>query len=626
MKRRFILAASLVVLAAAFGLPGGSVGPPPALAAGTHGTNSCIGPDACTNNSGTIGNNSCNGTSACEDNQTTVGDNSCDGHFACPDVGGPIDHDSCNFTEACEGLSGSVGHDSCDGEFSCKDADFSIPDGSCNSGAGGQDACHSAGGTVGTGSCNGSQACYEAGDAGGFSTIGESSCDGVYACADNGAAPLDAPDTGLGIVGSNSCNALDACDFNGSGSPKYGIVLDGSCNAEKACEQNGYYGVGSVGSSSCDGHLACLDNGYGYGANGIVGDHSCNGEDTCTGTGYEGQGQIGTYSCNGEGICDISQLPNVHGLTIGNYSCNGFAALGNPCQSDFAPIGDCQWNSVVDVALDAIIAAACDTTPPTAAPTQSPPANANGWNNTDVTVTWNWSDSESGVDPSNCTNESTSSGEGTLVLTASCKDKAGNQGSAQYKVEVDKTPPSVTVKGVANGATYQLGSVPTAGCSTTDALSGVAAQATPNSSGGPVGAVTATCSGASDKAGNVTPPVSVTYNVTYVWTGFFKPVDNPPTANSGNAGAAVAVKFSLAGNQGTSIFAAGSPSSTPVACAAPGSTTGPTTPTTGNLTYDTTGGQYVYVWKTDKAWANQCRQLTVTLADGTEHSALLAFK
>src|SRR5262249_31856055 len=33
-----------------------------------------------------------------------------------------------------------------------------------------------------------------------------------------------------------------------------------------------------------------------------------------------------------------------------------------------------------------------DSTPPTASPTQSPAANAAGWNNSDVTVTWNWAD------------------------------------------------------------------------------------------------------------------------------------------------------------------------------------------------------------------------------------------
>ena len=37
-----------------------------------------------------------------------------------------------------------------------------------------------------------------------------------------------------------------------------------------------------------------------------------------------------------------------------------------------------------------------DTTAPTASPTQSPAANAAGWNTSDVTVSWNWSDDAGG--------------------------------------------------------------------------------------------------------------------------------------------------------------------------------------------------------------------------------------
>ena len=40
------------------------------------------------------------------------------------------------------------------------------------------------------------------------------------------------------------------------------------------------------------------------------------------------------------------------------------------------------------------------------------------------------------------------------------------------------------------------------------------------------------------------------------------------------------------------------------------------------MTYDATAGQYVYVWKTDKAWAGTCRKLTVNLKDGTSKQAL----
>ena len=39
-----------------------------------------------------------------------------------------------------------------------------------------------------------------------------------------------------------------------------------------------------------------------------------------------------------------------------------------------------------------------DITPPEAAPTQSPVANAHGWNNSDVTVTWDWFDAGVGID------------------------------------------------------------------------------------------------------------------------------------------------------------------------------------------------------------------------------------
>ena len=84
-----------------------------------------------------------------------------------------------------------------------------------------------------------------------------------------------------------------------------------------------------------------------------------------------------------------------------------------------------------------------ETTAPTASPTQSPAVNGLGWNNTDVTVTWNWSDEEggSGIDNAACTTSSTSTGEGEITLTATCNDLAGNEGSASYTVKVDQTLP-----------------------------------------------------------------------------------------------------------------------------------------------------------------------------------------
>jgi hypothetical protein len=91
----------------------------------------------------------------------------------------------------------------------------------------------------------------------------------------------------------------------------------------------------------------------------------------------------------------------------------------------------------------------------------------------------------------------------------------------------------------------------------------------------------------------------------------------------------VPVKFGLGGNRGLEIFATGSPSSEPIACdtQAPLDTT-ITTVSAGNssLTYDAATDQYSYVWKTEKAWAGQCRQLTMKFVDGSQHIANFKLK
>jgi hypothetical protein len=113
------------------------------------------------------------------------------------------------------------------------------------------------------------------------------------------------------------------------------------------------------------------------------------------------------------------------------------------------------------------------------------------------------------------------------------------------------------------------------------------------------------------------------------FSGFFQPVDNLPTLNSVKAGSAVPVKFSLGGNQGLNIFAAGYPASRTVACdtSAPSDAIEQTVnPGGSTLAYDAVSDQYNYVWKTDKSWANTCRQLVVRLSDGTDHMAVFKLK
>jgi hypothetical protein len=108
---------------------------------------------------------------------------------------------------------------------------------------------------------------------------------------------------------------------------------------------------------------------------------------------------------------------------------------------------------------------------------------------------------------------------------------------------------------VSNGAIYTLGSVPAAGCSTSDLLSGVKTNASVFVSGGTVngvGSFTATCSGATDNADNSqATTVSASYSVIYDpagISGILQPV-NPDNTSLFSRGRAVPIKFRLAGDE-----------------------------------------------------------------------------
>jgi uncharacterized protein YjbI with pentapeptide repeats len=161
---------------------------------------------------------------------------------------------------------------------------------------------------------------------------------------------------------------------------------------------------------------------------------------------------------------------------------------------------------------------ALDTTPPAAHPAiTSGSPGAHGWYTSPVTVTWNWTD-DGTVDPSACDTHSTTTGSGShITLTATCRDLAGNTGTASYTVKVDLTRPAVWVTGVRNGHTYRRGHVPAAGCRTTEQVSGVAIRArvkvTTSGQHG-LGTFTATCAGAVSVAGtHQARPVQVRYTV-----------------------------------------------------------------------------------------------------------------
>jgi len=110
---------------------------------------------------------------------------------------------------------------------------------------------------------------------------------------------------------------------------------------------------------------------------------------------------------------------------------------------------------------------------------------------------------------------------------------------------------------------------------------------------------------------------TATINVTWEFGGFAGKNEGRPAVSTGKAGANVNLRFTLDGDQGIAVLAAGYPRSGAYAC---GGTPllDATERTTGDL--DLAGnGQYSYGWKTDKRWANTCRTFVVKLADGTYH-------
>jgi len=160
-----------------------------------------------------------------------------------------------------------------------------------------------------------------------------------------------------------------------------------------------------------------------------------------------------------------------------------------------------------------------------------------------------------------------------------------------------------------------------------DTGSGIAMQDCDTVSTDTIGTNSVTC-WATDNAGN-TDTVTVNYQVEFNFTGFFAPVENLPTFNLVRSGRAVPIKFSLNGDRGMDIFAAGYPDSEEISCDAVETVTNvknTLNDSTSSLSYDSKAKQYNYIWKTEKSWSGTCRQLTIVLTDGQPHMLNFIFK
>jgi probable HAF family extracellular repeat protein len=122
--------------------------------------------------------------------------------------------------------------------------------------------------------------------------------------------------------------------------------------------------------------------------------------------------------------------------------------------------------------------------------------------------------------------------------------------------------------------------------------------------------------------------VNLVVGASWPFGGFENPIDDPPAWNALKAGHVAMIRFSLGGDRGLGIFAAGSPSWVEVSCqtGAPAGTPTPVSPSDTELRYQRGPDRYTLRVATSGGWAGTCRQLSLGLADGSTHPVRFSFR
>ena len=279
-----------------------------------------------------------------------------------------------------------------------------------------------------------------------------------------------------------------------------------------------------------------------------------------------------------------------------------------------------------------------DTAAPVAAVDVDPDANAYGWNNTNVTVSFSGVDAMSGSGIDSCSPAALVSAEGAAqVRNGSCSDVAGNSSATvSASVSLDRTAPTASITTPPAGATYIMGTAVPAAYACSDGLSGIDSCTGPVPNGGNVDTVTAGSKSfvvtATDRAGNAAGSThAYTVIPPYTFLGFLSPTDNLPTINRVTPGRVIPIKWRLQkpdGSYATDTATLVSLLSAPVACDA-----SPTDLVEEQLTsagstvfrYDATENQFIYNWQSAKAWRG-CRLLQVNVRDLPPQYAKFEFR
>ncbi|MEQ1870843.1 MAG: PKD domain-containing protein, partial [Vicinamibacterales bacterium] len=158
------------------------------------------------------------------------------------------------------------------------------------------------------------------------------------------------------------------------------------------------------------------------------------------------------------------------------------AALGKRCgQAGYSGAADVDRSCVVDVSDLAIVSRNLGKTYPSISPVVTPAPNVNGWNRTDVVVSFTCAKVAS------CPSPITVVAEGAgQVITGTGTDKAGKPASSSVTVNLDRTAPSILITAPLENARFANLAVAVAG-TVTDNLSGLASLACNGSTVTPAG-------------------------------------------------------------------------------------------------------------------------------------------
>lgn len=354
----------------------------------------------------------------------------------------------------------------------------------------------------------------------------------------------------------------------------------------------------------------------------------------------------GTFRLTWTGGSDPDATPLTWTLTEQRSDQHAFSTVASPTSSSqqFFGHGEGVWRFRVSASDGNLASGSSPTsaavmvdtsapTPPTATPDRTPEyADGGGWWADAVTVAFGGStdpdlvDGNAGSSVASYTPSATFTTSGSHTATGNATDGAGNTSAATpLTVQVDATPPVVGFASCPSQAA--LGSTAAAGWTASDAHSGLA---TPASGSLPidtstVGSRTVTAT-ATDNVGHTTT-ADCTVAVIYTFTGFFRPLLNPPATTTVRAGDTVQLSWSLDGDRGLGVLATGYPRSAPITCGtSPALTDGAPTASRRGLQYlASPSGRYAYGWQTQGSWAGTCRQVVVLLDDGTYHRANLRF-